>query len=145
MTKLFLIVVAFVVTTLSANEVHWAKDFQSGVATAQKEHKPILFIFSSTQCKYCVLLEENALSDAKVINSLNKDYVAIISYVDKGDYVPRELWRPGTPTIWFLDPNGEPMYAIDRNFPLVGAIDKKIFVQILAIVKQDFDKKNKGK
>ena len=51
--------------------------------------------------------------------------------------MPRELYRPGTPAIWFLLPSGEPMYQ-----PLMGAIDAPKFLEALNIVKEEF---NKGK
>ncbi len=121
-----------------AQEIHWAKDFHSGIKEAMKQHKPILFVFSRHSCKYCVLLEKTTFQDEKVIKALNRDFISIISYTDDGDYVPRELWRPGTPTLWFLKENGEPMFQ-----PVVGALPAQDFLQALAIVKTEFDKQKK--
>jgi thioredoxin-related protein len=129
----------FVSTSLFASQIQWAKDYQTGVADATKQNKPILFIYSNHNCKYCVMLEENTLKDKKVIEALSKDYISIISYSDEGDYLPRELWRPGTPTLWFLDQRGEPMFE-----PLMGAVDAENFLKALAIVKLEFDNANKG-
>jgi len=149
MYKLLTIAI-LLVTSLVANEVnakntgkseiHWAKDFQSGIKTATKENKPVLFVFSRHTCKYCKILEQTTFSDARVIKALNKDFISIISYSDENDYLPRELWRPGTPTIWFLMPNAQPMYQ-----PLMGAVGEEPFLQALGIVKNEFDKRNKTK
>ncbi|MDY0122043.1 MAG: thioredoxin family protein [Sulfurimonas sp.] len=139
MTKFLFTLMLFVSTSLFASQIQWAKDYQTGVADATKQNKPILFIYSNHNCKYCVMLEENTLKDKKVIEALSKDYISIISYSDEGDYLPRELWRPGTPTLWFLDQRGEPMFE-----PLMGAVDAENFLKALAIVKLEFDNANKG-
>ena len=136
MRKIFLYIALLLATTLMANEVNWAKDFQTGIAKATKENKPVLFVFSRHSCKYCVILDQTTFSDNRVIKGLDRDFVSIISYSDENDYTPRELWRPGTPTIWFLMPNGEPMYQ-----PLMGAVDPDGFLNAIAVVKKEFDKR----
>jgi thioredoxin-related protein len=124
--------------SLFAAKVEWANDFRDGIQKAQAQNKPVLFIFSRHTCKYCVILEETTLSDQRVVKALNKDFVSIISYSDDNDYTPKELWRPGTPTIWFLRPSGEPMFQ-----PLMGAVGPDNFLKALAIVKGEFDKSQK--
>jgi len=138
MRKIILLLLLSIATTLMASEVHWAKDFKSGIEQAVKEKKPVLFIFSRSTCKYCVILDNKTLKNPKVVAGLNKNFVAIISYSDKGDYTPEELWRPGTPTIWFLKSNGEPLFQ-----PLMGAVGPQDFLKALDIVKTEFDRQNK--
>ncbi|MDD5372543.1 MAG: DUF255 domain-containing protein [Sulfurimonas sp.] len=138
MGKIF-IYLMLAVATLTASEIKWAKDFNSGVAEAKKVNKPILFVSSRHSCKYCVMLDETTFKDKRVIEELNKNFVSIISYSDKNDYMPKELWQPGTPAIWFLEPSAEPMYQ-----PLMGAIDAENFLKALAIINEEFGKgKNK--
>jgi thioredoxin-related protein len=139
MAKFLLSLILFATTSLFASQIQWAKDFHTGVAEATKQNKPILFIYSNHNCKYCVQLEKTTLQDKRVIESLQKDYISIISYSDEGDYLPRELWRPGTPTLWFLDQRGEPLFE-----PLMGAVDAENFLKALAIVKLEFDNAKKG-
>ncbi|QSZ42430.1 DUF255 domain-containing protein [Sulfurimonas aquatica] len=145
MHKLIISFLLLLVTTLVASEstvkINWAKDFDSGISQAKKENKPVLFVYSRHSCKYCVILEETTFSNIDVINSLNKDFVSIIAYSDENDAMPRELWRPGTPTMWFLKSDGNPMYQ-----PLMGAMDETNFLKALEIVKMDFNKiKKSGK
>jgi uncharacterized protein YyaL (SSP411 family) len=123
------------ITTLFASDVNWQKDYKTALEKAKKEDKPVLFISSRHSCKYCVLLDESTLKDARVIKELNKDYIAVTSYSDERDYMPRELYRPGTPAIWFLLPSGEPMFE-----PIMGAIDANNFLKALSIVKKEFNK-----
>ncbi|MEK6658309.1 MAG: DUF255 domain-containing protein [Campylobacterota bacterium] len=128
------------IATLTASEIKWAKDFDSGVAEAKKVNKPILFVSSRHSCKYCVILDETTFKDKRVAEELNKNFISIISYSDENDYMPKELWRPGTPAIWFLEPNAEPMYQ-----PLMGAMDAENFLKALVIVKEEFNKEKKKK
>jgi len=130
-----IILMILLVSSTYASDVNWAKDFDSGIKEATKQNKPVLFVFSRHTCKYCVILDETTFKDKKVIEALNKDFVSIVSYTDENDYTPKELWRPGTPALWFLLPSGEPMYQ-----PLMGAIDAPNFLKALDIVKEEFNK-----
>ncbi len=127
-------------TLFASSSINWAKDYKAGVAEATKQNKPMLFISSRHSCKYCVILEKTALSDSTIINELNRNFIPVIAYSDDGDYLPRELWRPGTPSIWFLDEKGEPMFQ-----PIMGAVDAPNFLKAIDIVKQEFIKREKLK
>ena len=137
MRKFLIYLILSLAVTLSASEIRWAKDFNSGITEAKKANKPVLFVSSRHSCKYCVILDETTFKDKKVVEELNKNFVSIISYSDEQDYMPEELWRPGTPAIWFLLPSAEPMYQ-----PLMGAIDAQNFLKALAIVKEEYNKGN---
>ena len=137
MYKIFMYLLMIVSINLSASEIKWSKDYNSGIEDAKKVNKPVLFVSSRHTCKYCVILDNTTFKDKRVIKVLNSDFVSIISYSDEQDYMPKELWQPGTPAIWFLLPSGEPMYQ-----PLMGALDANNFLKAVAIVKEEF---NKGK
>ena len=137
MRKIFFYIALLVATTVMADEIKWAKDFDSGIAQAKAQNKPVLFVFSRHTCKYCIILEQTTFADKRVIKGLNKDFISIIAYSDDNDAMPKELWRPGTPTIWFLHSDGQPMFQ-----PLMGAVGSDDFLRALSIVKQEFDKNN---
>jgi len=140
MVKKLILALLFVGATLFGAEVHWAKDYKSGIAQAIKENKPVLFIISRDTCKYCVLLDDTTLKNEKVVNELNKNFVAIRSWTNEGDYIPQELAQntPGLPGIWFLYSDGTPMYQ-----PLLGYMKADAFMGALQIVKTEFDKNSK--
>lgn len=125
---------------LFAAPINWTKDYKSGIAEATKQNKPMLFISSRHSCKYCVILERTALRDPKVTNELNRNFISVVSYSDDGDYLPKELWRPGTPAIWFLDEKGDPLFQ-----PIMGAIDAENLYRALTLVKQEYIKRLKTK
>ena len=55
--------------------------------------------------------------------------------------MPRGLYQPGTPAIWFLLSNGKPMYQ-----PIMGAMDAKNFLKAVDIVKNEYyNPKKSGK
>lgn len=138
MRKFLIYLMLMSAISLGAAEIKWAKDYHEGIKSAQKVVKPVLFVSSSHSCKYCVMLDETTFKDKKVVDELNKNFVTIISYSDENDYMPQELWQPGTPAIWFLKPNGEPMFQ-----PLMGAMDAESFLKALSIVKEEFGKGKK--
>ena len=123
-------------TSIFAFDIKWEKNYDDGIKNAKKQNKPILFVSSRHSCKYCVILDKTTFKDKKVIEVLNSNFISIISYSDENDYMPRELWRPGTPAIWFLLPSGEPMYEA-----LMGAMGAEDFLKALDIVKEEFNKR----
>lgn len=128
----------FLFSNLFASELHLANSFKDAVATADNNEKPIMFIVSRHTCKYCVILEQYTLSDNSVIDKLNKNFITYIAYTDDNDYFPDQLWRPGTPAIWFLDDKGK---AISE--PIMGAIDAANLLKVLDVVEQRFTKQKK--
>ncbi|MDQ1263171.1 MAG: hypothetical protein QG559_172 [Campylobacterota bacterium] len=135
MRKFYIYFFLAMATLLSGADINWAKDFNSGIEAAKKVNKPVLFVSSRHSCKYCVILDETTFKDKRVIEELNKNFVSIISYSDENDYMPQELWQPGTPAIWFLNPSSVPMYQ-----PIMGAMGADDFLKALAIVKENFNK-----
>jgi thioredoxin-related protein len=137
MYKIFLLSVLFVATSLIGAEVNWAKDYETGIKEAAKTNKPVMFIISRDTCKYCVLLDDTTLKDEKVVKKLNSEFISIRSWTNEGDFIPPLLRQntPGLPGIWFLYPNGDPMYQ-----PLLGYVKKDNFYDALDVVSTEFAK-----
>jgi len=133
MRKILIYITLLFATTIMASEIKWAKDYNVGIKEAARFNKPMLFISSRHTCKFCVILDNGTLKDKRVAKALNEDFVSVISYSDENDYMPKELWQPGTPAIWFLRPSGEPMFQ-----PIMGAIDADNFLNAIKIVKEEF-------
>jgi uncharacterized protein YyaL (SSP411 family) len=138
-----LVLVALMFLSVHAGELHWAKNYQSAIKTATQENKPVLFIISRDTCKYCILLDNTTLKDDKIVKALSRDFVVSRAWTNKRDYIPMEIAQntPGLPGIWFLYPDGTPMYQ-----PILGYVKKEDFLQMISIVEETFKKhKNKGK
>ena len=141
MHKILTLLIFVFTLTLSASGIEWSKDYNAGIEYAKKVNKPVLFVSSRHTCKYCVILDNTTFKDERVIEELNTNFVSIISYSDDDDYIPKKLWHPGTPAIWFLLPDGEPMFQ-----PLMGAINSKKILEARDVVRNEFKEQlNKGK
>lgn len=130
----YLVILLLLSSYLFGSELVLEKSFKESISKSDAVQKPIMFIISRHTCKFCVILEKETLSQAEVIEKLNQNFVVYIAYTDDGDGFPDEFWRPATPTIWFLDDNGQAM-----SEPIMGAIDSKNLLEILDKVKIRFD------
>jgi len=135
-----ILVLMMLSSVVFASGVQWQTDLKMALKNASKAGKPILFVSSRHTCRYCVMLERETFGDARVIKALNDDFISFTSWSDEGDQVPRDLWRPGTPAVWFLLPDGTPMYE-----PLMGAVGADDFLNALSVVKKEFNKTYKKK
>jgi thioredoxin-related protein len=130
---LFILLVTF--SALFAGSIKWEKDYAAALKQAKALNKPMMFIISNHNCRYCLQLESTTLKDPKVIQQINSNYVAAIAYVDENPLFPRDLYVGGTPATWFIKGNGEPMFE-----PLMGAIDATSFLKALDIVSAEHNK-----
>ena len=113
--------------------INWEKDYRAAMTKAKMGNKPVMYIVSSHSCRYCVILEEETLSNPAVIEAVNQNFVAAIAYVDENEDVPQDLITGATPSIWFLLPSGEAMFE-----PLIGAIGPESYIKALTIVHEKF-------
>ncbi len=113
--------------------VMFASGYEEALATAAAQNKPVMMVLSSHSCRYCDLFDEQTLADPMVIKALNRDFVNVVVYATEGEYAPADLITGATPTIWFLTPQGQPMFQ-----PIMGAVGKEDFIKALAIVNETF-------
>jgi len=64
------------------------KDFETGLAYAKENNKPILLDFTGWACVNCRKMEENVWSEPDIFPILNNDYVLISLYVDDRKELP---------------------------------------------------------
>jgi len=134
--KKFLTLLMLTTALWSGQGIHWEADYNAAVKKATAEHKPIFFVFSRHGCKWCRHLEATTFKDGRVIARLNKEFVNVVAYTDDGDFVPRELWAPGTPALWFLSSGGKAMFQ-----PIPGAVGAPDLLQATDIVLQEYKKR----
>jgi thioredoxin-related protein len=132
--KLFFIIMVFSLSLFGAG-IKWEKEYNTALKHAKEQNKPLLFIVSNHNCRYCVQLESTTLKNPQVIKTVNADYVALVVYVDEDPVFPHDLYVGGTPAIWFLYGNGTPMFQ-----PIMGAVDSDSFLKALGLVKQEYKK-----
>lgn len=136
MMKKILTALLLFTALLGAASLELETGYATALVKAQKENKPVMLVLSSHSCRYCDLFDKETLNDAMVIEALNRDFVSAVVYAAEGEYAPRELITGATPTIWFLQPDGAPMFQ-----PIMGAVGKEDFIKALAIVHDAYTKK----
>lgn len=134
MKKIVLILLMCVSIVLSA-EIKWEKDYSTAITKAKAAKKPVMFVVSNHNCRFCIQFENTTLKNPKVVQKLNADFISAIVYIDENPIFPRQLNVPGTPGTWFLKSDGEPMYE-----PVMGAVEGEQFLGALDTVKQEYKK-----
>lgn len=127
-----IVIFALTVMMAYAGGIKWEKDYASGLKASKASNKPMFFVISSHTCRYCVIYDKSTLSNSKVIEKLNHDFINVIAYVDDNAVFPNDLYAGGTPTTWFIAPDGEPMFQ-----PLMGALEPEQLMKALEIVKAE--------
>lgn len=133
--KKILLSLLMLTSIIMGADIKWQKEYAIALKTAQQQKKPMLFIVSNHNCRYCVQLETTTLKDQKVVQKLNSGFVSSLVYVDENPLFPRDLYVGGTPAIWFIGAKGEPIFE-----PLMGAVDSVTMLKALDIVALEYKK-----
>lgn len=136
MKKILLIIALFLSVNVFAAEIHWTSSYKEALALSKKEKKPIMFIMTKSDCKYCKMLKNTTLKDKKIIEKLNKDFVNYIVVTDEeGATVPYMLavYTKGFPTIWFLNEHGQALFQ-----PIGGYMKADDFSNALDVVAKTY-------
>jgi thioredoxin-related protein len=124
------------------------QSFNTGMARAEKEGKPVVIDFYTSWCRWCKVMDEKTFSDPEVARYLGERFVSIrinaedvaerLTYKDK-EYTPVTLTRRfgvrGFPSIAYLDTAGDlitvvPGYIPKETFlPMLRYIDKECYKQ----------------
>lgn len=92
--------------SLGASEIRWAHSFAEAQERAHREEKNILLLITTESCRWCRRLESSTLTDRRVADRINAEYVAVHLTRGKDDY-PAHLVAPRVPMSYFLKPDGE--------------------------------------
>ncbi len=103
----------------------------AGINESKDLNKPIFLYFRSETCYWCIVFEEEALSDEGVIEILNKNFVlrSIDQIRQKKAAANLNVWS--TPYMIFFEPEGEEILRIP------GYIKKEDFIVKLDEVREE--------
>ncbi len=93
----------FTITLVGASELKHADSYEYAIAKGLKENKNILMYTHSPYCPWCTKMENETLSNKKVIEFINKNYVYVSIDVEMDDF-PTKFKPNGTPTTFIIDP-----------------------------------------
>ncbi len=100
------------------SKIHWLTDFKKAQKIAQKEHKPMLLLFTGSDwCPPCMAMHRDLFSNSE-FKELSQKFVLV--YVDfprrkqiseeqreKNYALASKYHRGGVPTMVFVNPSGE--------------------------------------
>ena len=97
-----LLALLLALTALNAATIGWQHNYQKALAKAKGGDKPLLVYLYLPNCKSCSYMNDNVFSDKRVIDYVEKNYVAVKLYPnDKG--LPQALQSGMSPVFYFLN------------------------------------------
>lgn len=88
-------------------------DIDGAFNVSQSENKTLAIIFDQDSCVYCDILKNDVLSDQEVQKELNENFIVLLVDINKNPDIAQKYKVYGTPTIQFLDSNGNDMDKIE--------------------------------
>ena len=88
-----------------------------GIKEAKNLSKPVFLYFRSETCYWCIVFEKEALSDDRVIDLLNKEFVLISIDTFKQKNTAQNLNVRTTPYMIFFDKDGKEISRIPGYIP----------------------------
>jgi thioredoxin-related protein len=86
--------------------VEWAEGFDAAVKQAAKEHKIVMVMVVSQECRWCKKMKHRTLSDERVEQKL-KQFVSVQVMEDDTNVMKQLPQINGVPTIFFMRPEGK--------------------------------------
>ena len=90
---------------------------EPGIREAKNQSKPVFLYFRSETCYWCIVFEKEALSDKRVIDLLNKEFILISIDTFKQKNVAQNLNVRTTPYMIFFDEDGKEISRIPGYIP----------------------------
>ncbi|PWB56922.1 MAG: hypothetical protein C3F06_00065 [Candidatus Methanoperedenaceae archaeon] len=88
-----------------------------GIKEAKNQSKPVFLYFRSETCYWCIVFEKEALSDTKIIDLLNKEFILISIDTFKQKNIAQNLNVRTTPYMIFFDTDGKEISRIPGYIP----------------------------
>lgn len=98
--------------------------YEQALVISKQTNKSIMLKLTADNCKYCVKMDNEVLSDMEIKKMLDKNFIMLNINVDK-EALPLNLKKTITPTFIFVDKNEK---IISK---LLGAWNKKDFMDLL--------------
>lgn len=102
---------------IKLGKVSFHTSLEPGIKEAKNLSKPIFLYFRSETCYWCIKFEEEALSDDRIIEILNKNFVLISIDTFKQKNISQNLNVRTTPYMIFFTKDGEEISRIPGYIP----------------------------
>lgn len=98
--------------------------YEQALSISKQNNKPIMLKLTADNCKYCIKMDKEVLSDNEVKLLIDANFITVNINVDK-EVLPLNLSRTITPTFIFVDKNEK----ITSKLP--GSWSKQDFIDLL--------------
>ena len=102
---------------IDLGKVTFYTSLDPGIKEAVNQSKPIFLYFRSETCYWCIRFEEEALSNDRIIDILNKNFVLISIDTFKQKNVSANLNVRSTPYMIFFTEKGEEILRVPGYVP----------------------------
>ncbi len=123
MKKLLLILIFS--TVVFAEGINWVYDFDEAKQQAEDQNKIVMMFISMQTCPVCDFMKEKVFTVKEIQDYLDKNMVMLSVDLDM-DEVPMGLECIGTPTTYFIRPDGS---LIGK--PILGATKAPYYIKKL--------------
>ena len=87
-------------------EIRWLA-YEEALSQARERKQPVIVYFTGKHCRVCRILEKKSLSQPRVVSYLNLKLIASKVDIEELPEVREKYHVLGTPTLYFLTPEGE--------------------------------------
>ena len=94
----------FMVAPVLAAEINWQRSYSDALAVSKSENKPIMVVFTADWCVFCKKLENQTFTNAKIVNLINNNFIAVKIDKDKETKIANDFNVTGIPDMYFLTP-----------------------------------------
>lgn len=139
MKKMFFMLIGVMLFAFNwSGQVNWAISYNLAKNLAKKEHKLVMVDVSLSHCPPCRYLASEVYTNNKVAGYINKHFIPVFYLADR-DSIPVDVqsyFTGSTPTILFIEPNGELFYR------MIGARPPQKFLAILKEINAHYGASN---
>ncbi len=118
------ILLGFLLLSSMLFSIEWSKDLDTAFALAKKEHKNIMVLVESENCRWCKKLKHRTLTDETVEKRLEKFVTVKVMREDSSAMSVLPVVK-GVPTIFFMN---EDKVISDEILGYVDAEDLIIYI-----------------
>ena len=117
-------------------KIKWYKDLKSAHKVAAESEKPVLIVFGASWCGFCHKLERETLTDQKLVQLVEKEFVAVHLDFDRDEKIAKILDVEKLPCTVILSPEADLLaHEVGFNKPkqytqiLTTALERRAEIQ----------------
>ncbi len=114
-----ILLIFFSVISLNAIELNHADSYEDAMQEGIEQNKKVVLFAHSPFCPWCRKMEEETLSNEKVIKALNEKFIFVtvdLSLSMETEDIPKRFLPRGTPTTYVINPKDEGLLFTMRGY-----------------------------